>query len=174
MRAVGKYFLVCQVVCAAENCRCHFTTSLSVAQGRLGGLLFLAAEAAGKPRLDDLLGAGNQHGVLGNISGDGSAGGGVGACADGNGGDQIGIAAEEGMIADGGTEFFSAVKVGDGDAASEIDAAAAIGITDIGKVGNGGLFADTGVFDLDEIADLAAGGDVAAGANLRERPDTFE
>ena len=136
-----------------------------------GRLFFLPAEAAGQTRLDGLLGAGDEHGVLGDIPGDGGPGGGVGAGPDGDGGDEIGIAAEEGVIADGGAELFLAVKIGDGHAAAEIHPAAAVGIADIGEVGNGGLLANMGVFDLHEVADFAPRGDVAAGADLRKRPD---
>lgn len=114
---------------------------------------------------------GDEHGVLGDIPGDGGPGGGVGAGPDGDGGDEIGIAAEESAIADGGAELFLAVKIGDGHAAAEIHPAAAVGIADIGEVGNGGLLANMGVFDLHEVADFAPRGDVAAGADLRKRPD---
>ena len=136
-----------------------------------GRLFFRPAEAAGQTGLDGLLGAGDEHGVLGDIPGDGGPGGGVGAGPDGDGGDEIGIAAEESAIADGGAELFLAVKIGDGHAAAEIHPAAAVGIADIGEVGNGGLLANMGVFDLHEVADFAPRGDVAAGADLRKRPD---
>ena len=136
-----------------------------------GTLFFLPAEAAGEAGLDDRLGAGDEHGVLGDIPGDGGPGGGVGARPHGDGGDQVGITAEEGIVADGGAEFFLAVKIGDGHAAAEIHPAAAVGIADIGEVGNGGFFADIGIFDLNKITDLTAGSDVAAGADLRKRPD---
>ena len=128
-----------------------------------GRLFFLPAEAAGQAGLDGLLGAGDEHGVLGDIPGDGGPGGGVGAGPDGDGGDEIGIAAEESAIADGGAELFLAVKIGDGHTAAEIHPAAAVGIADIGEVGNGGLLANMGVFDLHEVADFAPRGDVAAG-----------
>ena len=76
-----------------------------------GTLFFLPAEAAGQTRLDGLLGAGDEHGVLGDIPGDGGPGGGVGAGPDGDGGDEIGIAAEESAIADGGAELSLPLKL---------------------------------------------------------------
>ena len=63
---------------------------------------------------------GDAQRLCGHVLGDGAAGGGVGPVADGDGGDKVGVAADEAVVADLSAELVLAVVVAGDGAAAEI------------------------------------------------------
>ena len=130
---------------------------------------------------------GDAKSLRGNVLGDGAAGGGVGPVADGDGGDKVGVAADEAVVADLSAELV--VVAGDG-AAAEITVLAYIAVADVGQVADGVAPGKVGVLRLDisaqmhtvagdgvdahmgEGADVVVGAEVAAVATLRLRMST--
>ena len=85
---------------------------------------------------------------------DGGAGGDISALFDLDGRDEIRIATDKHIIADGCAIFFLAVVIAGDRAATHIDIRAHIAIAEILKVRQLGTLADIGIFNLDEVADL--------------------
>ena len=95
--------------------------------------------AAGRPALLVLLpGTGHGQGIRRHILGDGGAGRNVGALAHRHRGDQVGVAADEGVVADGTAELLEPVVIGGDSAAAEVDALAYIGVAHISEMGHFG------------------------------------
>ena len=84
--------------------------------------------------LVDLTLARDGEGIGGHLVGDGGAGGDVAAVSDRDGGDEVCVAADEGVVANRAAELFEAVVVRRDRAAAEVDALAAIAVADVGEV----------------------------------------
>jgi len=88
-----------------------------------------------------LAAAAQGEGAFGDVFGDAAACGYVGACADGDGGDQGGVGADEGAVADGGEVLVDAVVVAGDGACADVDAVADDGVAEIVQVVGFGAFA---------------------------------
>ena len=94
-------------------------------------------------------------------------------------GNQVCVAADEGVVADGAAELAVAVVVDRHHAAAYVDIFPKVGVADVGQVRHAGLFTQGGIFDFDKVADLdpvgqhavraqvAVGADAHAAAHLR-------
>ena len=101
------------------------------------------------------------------VLGDRGASGGEHAVAQLYRGDQIGVAADEAVVADDGLVLDVAVIVDDNRAAAEVYALADRCVADVGQVRNLGAVADGGLFQLHEVANAAA---TAGGYRRTGRP----
>ena len=105
------------------------------------------------------------------VLGDRGAGRGEHAVAQLDRGDQIGVAADEAVVADDGLVLDIAVVVDDHRAAAEVNALADRRVADIGQMRDLGAVADRRFFQLNEVADAAAVADHALRADIGERAD---
>ena len=139
---------------------------------RCGTLFFLDLMLRGPILLILLPGAGDGEGHGGDVVRDGGAGGNIRAVADRDRRDEVCVAADEGVVADGGTVLFRAVIVDRDRAAAKVAVLADVAVANIGEVRNLRAVGDRGIFDLDEIAhadmapDRGAGADVSKGADV--------
>ena len=97
---------------------------------------------------------GDAKSLRGDVLGDGAAGGGVGPVADGDGGDKVGVAADEAVVADLSAELVLAVVVAGDGAAAEITVLAYIAVADVGQVADGVAPGKVGVLRLDISAQM--------------------
>ena len=102
---------------------------------------------------------------------DGGTGGGEGVVAHGDGGHQVGVAADEGIVADGGVVLALAIVVAGDGAAAEVAVLAHGGIADVGQVADGVALGKVGILGLDVSAQVAALGGLGAGAHMGEGTD---
>ena len=86
-----------------------------------------------------------------------------------NGCNEIGVAADECIVADSCAVFFLAVIINGDNAAAEVYSASHIAVTHISEVRHSGILTDNGVLDLNEIAYLNAPANPASGTYLNER-----
>ena len=84
---------------------------------------------------------------------------------------QIGIAADEGIVADGGVVLALAVIVAGDGAAAEVAVLAHSGITDVGQVADRVALGKVGVLRLNIGTQMAALGGLGAGAHMGEGAD---
>ena len=91
---------------------------------------------------------GDGQGPGGDVLGDGAAGGGVGAVPHLDGGHQVGVAADEAVIPDGGAELVLAVIVAGDGAAAEVAVLAHVAVPDVGQVADGVAPGKVGVLGL--------------------------
>ena len=122
--------------------------------------------------------AGDAKCLRGHVFGDGAAGGGVGSVADGDGGHEVGVAADEAVVANGRAELILAVIVAGDGAAAEVAVFAHIAVADVGQVADGIAPGEAGVLRLDISAqmhavagdgvdaDMGKGADVVVGAEM--------
>ena len=89
-----------------------------------------------------------------NIVRDGRARGGVCAVAHGDRRDQIRVAADEGVVADGGAVLFCTVVVDRDRSAAEIDVLSDVTVADIGQMRDLRPVVDDRVLELDKVAHL--------------------
>lgn len=89
---------------------------------------------------------GDGQGVFRNLLGNGAAGTDVGVGLYGYRSNQIGVAADKGIVADDGAMLFLAVVVDSDAATAHINTAADITVTDIRQMRQLGACADVGVF----------------------------
>ena len=101
-----------------------------------------------------MAGAGEGEFVVFDVFGNRATCAGCNFVAEGNGGDQDAVGADTHFVADDGFVFVHAVVVGNDCACAEVGFAADFGIADVGEVVGFGAFADGGVFDFDEVADV--------------------
>ena len=115
-----------------------------------------------------LAGAGNAERLRGDVLRDGGACTDVSAAADLQRGDEGGVAADKGALAHDGLVLLHAVKVRGGHAAAEVAVGTGLGVAEVGQMGHLGIFAQTGVFQLDKAAcpDAAAKLTAAAHAGI--------
>jgi len=97
---------------------------------------------------------GDAKSLRGDVLGDGAAGGGVGPVADGDGGDKVGVAADEAVVADLSAELVLAVVVAGDGAAAEITVLAHVAVADVGQVADGVAPGKVGVLRLDISAQM--------------------
>ena len=134
-------------------------------------LLFLQLVLQRPVALVLLAGAGDGEGIGLHIVGDGGPGGNVRALAHVHGGDEVRVAADEGIIVNDGSELPRPVIVDRHGAAAEVDVLAHIAVADVGQVGDLCPVADGGVFDFDKVAAADMIADARAGTDVGERPD---
>ena len=115
--------------------------------GGTAGSFFLFFELMlGGPVLLVLLpGPGDGEGHGRDVVGDGGACGDVRTVPDRDGRDEVRVAADEGVIPDGGAVFFRAVIVDRHGAAAEVAVPADIAVTDVGEVRDLGAVGNVGV-----------------------------
>ena len=89
----------------------------------------------------------------------------------GDGGHQVGVAADEGVIADGGVVLGLAVVVAGDGAAAEVAVLADGRVAQVGQVADGVAHGKVGVLGLHIGAQVAALGGSGTGAHMGERPD---
>ena len=92
--------------------------------------------------------AGDAKCLRGHVFGDGAAGGGVGSVADGDGGHEVGVAADEAVVANGRAELILAVVVAGDGAAAEVAVLAHVAVADVGQVAHGVAPGKVGVLGL--------------------------
>lgn len=97
---------------------------------------------------------GDAKSLRGDVLGDGAAGGGVGPVADGDGGDKVGVAADEAVVADLSAELVLAVVVAGDGAAAEVAVLAHVAVADVGQVADGIAPGEVGVLCLDISAQM--------------------
>ena len=102
---------------------------------------------------------------------DGGTGGGEGVVAHRDRRDKVRVAADEGIVADGGVELALAIIVAGDGAAAEVAVLAHGGVADVGQVADGVALGKVGVLRLDISAQVAALGSLGAGAYMGERTD---
>ena len=135
----------------------------------LGDILLQLALA---PAVDlGLLGTLNAQRTGRHVMADGGAGRREGVVAHGHGSHQIRVAADEGVIADGGVELALAVIVAGHGAAAEVAVLAHGGIADVGQVADGVALGKVGILRLDIGTQMAALGSFGAGAQMAEGAD---
>src|SRR5690606_27502131 len=126
------------------------------------------APAGRPPFLVDLARPGDGQGVGGDVLGDGRTGGDVRAAADPHGGDQVGIAADEGAVLDHGGVLAVAVVVHRHRPGPDVHAGSDPRVAQVGVVVDLGPLAHLGVLELREVADPHAGGDATTRAHMAE------
>src|SRR6185312_14433777 len=109
--------------------------------------------------------------VGGDVLGDDAAGANIGALADLHRRDQRRIGADERAGANLGAMLVEAVIVAGDGTGADVSASANAGVADISEMVNLGAFADLGLLDLHEVADMSVGGEARAGSEPRERAD---
>ena len=102
---------------------------------------------------------------------DGGTGGGEGVVAHRDRRDKVRVAADEGIVADGGVELALAIIVAGDGAAAEVAVLAYGGVADVGQVADGVALGKVGVLRLDISAQVAALGSLGAGAYMGEGPN---
>ena len=119
------------------------------------------------------------QGSGGHILGDGAAGGGVSPVAHRHRRHQVGVAADEAVVPDGGAVLVLPVVVAGDGAAAEVAVFAHVAVADVGQVADGVAAGKVGVLGLhigaqvDAVvgdgarADVGEGPDVVVGADLR-------
>src|SRR3954469_11031843 len=126
----------------------------------LGGLAVGVALDVGLAR------AGDPEGAVGDVLVDDGAGAGVGAVADGDGGDEGDVDAGLHAGADGRAVLTAAVVVGGDGRRAEVRAGPDVGVADVGEVRDLRALADVGVLDLHERAGLGIGAQDGAGTQV--------
>ena len=111
------------------------------------------------------------QGPRGHILGDGAAGGGVGAVPHRDGGDEVGVAADEAVVPDGGAVFGLAVVVAGDGAAAEVAVFAHVAVPDVGQVADGVAPGQVGVLGLHVGAQMDAVVGDGAGPHMGEGAD---
>ena len=119
----------------------------------------------------DLPRARDAQGIGRDVVGDGGACGRVAVIAHLHGGDQVGVAADEGMVADHRAMFFFARVIYRYAAAAEIYVFPDVRVADIGEVGDLRPLADLGIFHFDKIAQMRMRADFCIGAQVDEGAD---
>ena len=107
----------------------------------------------------------------GHVLGDGAAGGGVGAVSHRDRGHQVGVAADEAVIPDGGAEFGLAVIVAGDGAAAEIAVFAHIAVPDVGQMADRIAPGQVGIFGLHIGSQVDAVVGDGASPHMGEGPD---
>jgi hypothetical protein len=118
-----------------------------------------------------LLGALDAQRTGGHIMADGGAGSRERMVADGDGCDQVRVAADERIVADGRVELALAVVVAGDGAAAEVAVLAHRGITDVGQMADCVALGKVGILRFDISAQMAALGGFGADAHMGEGAD---
>src|SRR5579859_1314650 len=95
----------------------------------------------------------------------------VGAFADGDGGDELGVGADEGAVLDDGLVLVHAVVVAGDGAAADVHFRADVGVAEVAQVIGLRSLAQTRLLGLDEVAEVHFVFQHAAGADVRPGPD---
>lgn len=114
---------------------------------------------------------GDAKSLRGDVLGDGAAGGGVGPVADGDGGDKVGVAADEAVVADLSAELVLAVVVAGDGAAAEVAVLAHVAVADVGQVADGVAPGKVGVLRLDISAQMHTAAGDGVDAHMGEGAD---
>src|SRR5262249_22380634 len=114
--------------------------------------------------------AGQRQSPRRHVLGDGRAGRDVGAVPDRDGGDELYVTADEGLLADPGRVVLLAVVVAGDDARADVRTGAHVGVAEIREVLRLDAPAEHGVLGLDEVADAHLFLVDGAGPRTREGP----
>ena len=114
---------------------------------------------------------GDAQRLRGHVFGDGAAGGRVGSVADLDRSHQIGVAADEAVIADGGAELILAVVVAGDGAAAEVAVLAHIAVADVGQVADRVAPGKVGILGLHIGTQMDAVIGDGVDPHMGERPD---
>ena len=115
--------------------------------------------------------AGDAEGLGGDILGDGAAGGGISAVAHLDGSHEVGIAANEAVVADLSAELILAVVIAGDGAAAKVAVLAHIAVANVGQVADGVAPGEVGVLGLDVSAQMHAVIGDGVDAHMGEGPD---
>ncbi len=131
----------------------------------------LLAASCSPLRLGDLMTASDSEGIGGNLARDAGAGTNVSTVADGHGGDQSAVTADEGTGTDGCWMLALAIVVASDDAGADVGSCADGGIAQIAEMASLGARPEARFLHLDEVADVGLGIDLAAGAQVDKGAD---
>ncbi len=123
------------------------------------------------PRFSSLGGASDDEIVFKNVFGNRRACANIAVAFDGNGRDDVAVAADKAVVANDRFMFFLAVVIDEDRSATDITVFPKLAVAHVRKVGNLGVFADGGVFYLYEIAYFRAVKYFRVWAKPRERTD---